>query len=278
MTEEYTLPTDATGRLTFRSWVCTEPNWDGGGVGVSTDGGLTWWLLPPQLNGFHDQISTANSNSPFFGEGIIDGSNVPNGCGASTPRGYDLKTYDLSNLSGQSFKLRFSFFSDTFVEEDGWYIDDAGVEYDVFEPTGSWVSRPISPDPVFGYGWLDGWFDQPAGTTLLFDVLDSQLQPVEGHQNLTLPASLALDALEHPTVHLARSDGHRRQLRDAHGPQSERGANHVHRASTRDEHRSGRHQRSRGRQRPSGRFGPVLDTVAFRTGLSSRWLPVDHRW
>ena len=202
VTEEYTLPTDATGRLTFRSWVCTEPNWDGGGVGVSTDGGLTWWLLPPQLNGFHDQISTANSNSPFFGEGIIDGSNVPNGCGASTPRGYDLKTYDLSNLSGQSFKLRFSFFSDTFVEEDGWYIDDAGVEYDVFEPTGSWVSRPIAPDPVFGYGWLDGWFDQPAGTTLLFDVLDSQLQPVEGHQNLTLPASLALDALEHPTVHL----------------------------------------------------------------------------
>ena len=76
------------------------------------------------------------------------------------------------------------------------------MEYDVFEPTGSWVSRPISPDPVFGYGWLDGWFDQPAGTTLLFDVLDSQLQPVEGHQNLTLPASLALDALEHPTVHL----------------------------------------------------------------------------
>ena len=154
MTEEYTLPTDATGRLTFRSWVCTEPNWDGGGVGVSTDGGLTWWLLPPQLNGFHDQISTANSNSPFFGEGIIDGSNVPNGCGVSTPRGYDLKTYDLSNLSGQSFKLRFSFFSDTFVEEDGWYIDDAGVEYDVFEPTGSWVSRPIAPDPVFGYGRL----------------------------------------------------------------------------------------------------------------------------
>ena len=202
VTEEYNLPTNATARLSFRSWVCTEPNWDGGGVGVSTDGGQNWWLLPPQLNGFHDQISTANTNSPFFSEGIIDGSNVANGCGTSAPRVFELKTYDLSNLSGQSFKLRFSFFSDTYVEADGWYIDDAGVEFDVFEPAGSWVSRPIAPDPVFGYGWLDGWFEQPDGTTLLFDVLDAQHQPIFGHENLTLPASLALDPLEHSTVHL----------------------------------------------------------------------------
>ena len=202
VTEEYNLPTNATARLSFRSWVCTEPNWDGGGVGVSTDGGLNWWLLPPQLNGFHDQISTANTNSPFFSEGIIDGSTVANGCGSTTPRVFELKTYDLSNLSGQSFKLRFSFFSDTYVEADGWYIDDAGVEFDVFAPTGSWVSRSIAPDPVFGYGWLDGWFEQPEGTTLLFDVLDAQHQPIFGLENLTLPASLALDPLEHSTVHL----------------------------------------------------------------------------
>ena len=202
ITEEYTIPNNATARLSFRSWVCTEFNWDGGGVAISTDGGQQWWWLPPQLDGFHDQISTVNTNSPFFGRGIIDGSGVPNGCGSSIQRDFELKTYDLSNLSGQSIKARFSFFSDTYVEADGWYIDDAGVEIDVFESVGTWVSRSISPDPLFGYGWLDGWYEQPDGTGLLFDVLDANLQPVPGHTNLTLPASLALDPKEHPSVHV----------------------------------------------------------------------------
>ncbi|MFZ8906778.1 MAG: hypothetical protein ACO2Y2_05420 [Poseidonia sp.] len=202
ISEEYTVPNNATARLSFRSWVCTEFNWDGGAVAISTDGGQQWWWLPPQLNGFHDQISTVNTNSPFFGRGIIDGSTIPNGCGSSNQRDFELKTYDLSNLSGQSIKARFSFFSDTYVEGDGWYIDDAGVEIDVFESSGTWVSRSISPDPLFGYGWLDGWYDQPDGTTLLFDVLDAQHQPIVGHTNLTLPAPLAVDPLEHSSVHL----------------------------------------------------------------------------
>ncbi|MAH41118.1 MAG: hypothetical protein CMO41_02585 [Verrucomicrobiales bacterium] len=202
ISEEYTVPNNATARLSFRSWVCTEFNWDGGGVAISTDGGQQWWWLPPQLDGFHDQISTVNTNSPFFGRGIIDGSSVPNGCSASNQRDFELKTYDLSNLSGQSIKARFSFFSDTYVEGDGWYIDDAGVEIDVFESTGTWVSRSISPDPLFGYGWLDGWYEQPDGTTLLVDVLDAQHQPIEGHTNLTLPVPVAVDPVEHPTVHV----------------------------------------------------------------------------
>ena len=201
-TQEYSIPTNATARLSFRSWVCTEANWDGGGVAISTDGGQDWWWLPPQLNGFHDQISTVNTNSPLFGEGIIDGSSVPNGCGASNPRDFELKTYDLSNLSGQSLKARFSFFSDTYIEGDGWYIDDAGIEIDVFETAGSWTSQAISPDPIFGYGWLDGWYERPEGTHLLFDVLDANMNPILGHQNMSLPAQLALDPSEHPTVHI----------------------------------------------------------------------------
>ena len=40
--------------------------------------------------------------------------------------------------------LRFSFFSDTFIEMDGWYIDDVGVIVDWFESTGSWTSDLIS--------------------------------------------------------------------------------------------------------------------------------------
>ena len=113
-----------------------------------------------------------------------------------------MKTYDLSNLSGQSLKARFSFFSDTYIEGDGWYIDDAGIEIDVFETAGSWTSQAISPDPIFGYGWLDGWYERPEGTHLLFDVLDANMNPILGHQNMSLPAQLALDPSEHPTVHI----------------------------------------------------------------------------
>ena len=201
-TQEYSIPVNASARLSFRSWVCTEANWDGGGVSISTDGGQNWWWLPPQLNGFHDQISTVNTNSPLFGEGIIDGSSVPNGCGPSNTRKFELKTYDLSNHSGQSLKARFSFFSDTYIEGDGWYIDDAGIEIDVFETSGHWVSSSISPDAMFGYGWLDGWYERPNGTSLLFDLLDAQQQPIPAYQNLTLPAHVALDPNEHPAVHV----------------------------------------------------------------------------
>lgn len=202
VTQEYALPTNASARLAFQSWVCTEANWDGGGVSISTDGGQTWWWLPTDLNGFHDQVSTVNSNSPFFGRGIIDGSSQPNGCNTNKNRPFELKTYDLSNLSGQNVKARFSFFSDTFVEADGWYIDDAGIEIDVFETTGSWTSSALAPDPLFGYGWLDAWYEQPSGTTLSVDVLDANLNPIFGHQNLSFPASLAIDPMEHPSVHI----------------------------------------------------------------------------
>ncbi len=202
VTQEYAIPTNATARLAFQSWVCTEANWDGGGVSISNDGGLTWWWLPPDLKGFHDQISTVNTNSPLFGEGILDGSSLPNGCSTNKNRPFDLKTYDLSNLSGQSVKARFSFFSDTFVEADGWYIDDAGIEIDVFEHQGAWTSQPLAPDPLFGYGWLDGWYTQPAGTNLSIDLLDAQLNPINGHTDLRMPALLALDPVEHPSIHV----------------------------------------------------------------------------
>ena len=200
VTQEYAIPTNATARLSFRSWICSEANWDGGAVSLSTDGGQTWWWLPANVNGFHDQISTVNTNSPLFGQGIIDGSKVPNGCNTNKNRPYELKTYDVSNLSGQTVRARFSFFSDAFVEADGWYIDDAGIEIDVFELQGNWTSLSLQPDPLFGYGWLDGWFEEPEGTTLRIDILDAFDEPIFGHQNLSLPASLALDPIEYPAV------------------------------------------------------------------------------
>ena len=200
-TPEYTLPVNSTSRLTFRSWVCTEASWDGGAVSISTDAGQNWWYLPPTLNGFHDQISTVNSNSPFYGEGILDGSNVAGGCNNGV-RGFDLKTFDLSNLSGLDVRARFTFFSDQLIELDGWYIDDAGIEIDVYETEGTWTSDALQPHPVFGWGQVDGFVQQPENTSLLFDVLDSNGTVIEGYENRTLPIPLALDPHLHATLHL----------------------------------------------------------------------------
>ena len=142
---EYLLPIGSSSRLSFKSWVCTEANWDGGAISVSTDGGINWWYLPPSIGNFHDQISTINTNSPFYGEGIFDGSTINGGC-SNTIHPFVNKTFDTSNLSGEDIRFRYSFFSDQLLEYDGWYIDDAGVEIDVFESQGSWISDIFSPD------------------------------------------------------------------------------------------------------------------------------------
>ena len=205
VTPTYEVPTNATARLTFRSWMCSEPNWDGGAVSISLDEGDTWWFIPPETSVFHDQISTANANSPLYGEGIFDGSKVTGGCTASTapaPRGYDLKTYEFNNFSGQSVRARFTFFSDAYLEADGWYLDDAGIEVDVFETQGAWISPPVSPTGFYGYGMLDAWYEQPNSTSIEFDVLDLNNQIIPGHEGVTLPFHLALDPVEYPSINL----------------------------------------------------------------------------
>jgi hypothetical protein len=200
-TPEYTLPVNSTARLTFRSWVCTEASWDGGAVSLSTDGGENWWFLPPTLNGFHDQISTVNSASPLFGEGIIDGSGVAGGC-HNVARGFELKSYDVSNLSGMNVRAKFTFFSDQLIELDGWYIDDAGIEIDVYEPEGNWTSGTLLPHPLFGWGQVDGFVHQPENTSIGVDVLDSNGTIIQGYANRSLPLSLPLDTIQHPTISL----------------------------------------------------------------------------
>ena len=208
---EYSIPSSASARLTFNSWVCTEANWDGGAVSVSTDGGINWWYLPAKIGDFHDQISTANTNSPFYGEGIFDGSTIVNGCrNSSLP--FQVKQYDISNLSGSDVRFRFSFFSDQLIELDGWYIDDVGIEVDVFEQSGEWLSQLIYADENFGWSQIDGLVSQPNGTQVVFDVIDaSSGLVVEGYSNRTLPIELLFDPVEVPSIQInakLSSDNH----------------------------------------------------------------------
>ena len=208
-TPEYFIPENSTSRLTFRSWVCTEANWDGGAVSISTDGGENWWFIPPTYNGFHDQLSTTNIYSPLYNQGIFDGSRVVGGC-HNVQRGFDLKEYDLSNLTGSSVRAKFTFFSDQLVELDGWYIDDAGIEIDVYEPNGSWTSEVLTPDPLFGWGQLDGFVVEPSNTSVRFDVLDANGTLIDGYENRTLPIDLPFDTAKHPElfirVHMSSLD------------------------------------------------------------------------
>ena len=146
-------------------------------VSASTDGGINWWYLPATLGSFHDQLSTVNSNSPFFNEGIFDGSTIGNNCRNST-RPFDLKQYDVSNLSGNDIRFKYSFFSDQLIELDGWYLDDAGVEIDMYQDSGTWISPPIYPDDEFGWGQLDGFVNQPEGTNVKFDIIDNSSNQV----------------------------------------------------------------------------------------------------
>ena len=166
---------------------------------MSTDGGISWWYLPPTIGTFHDQISTINTNSPFYGEGIFDGSTVSGGC-RNTIHPFDNKTFDTSNLSGENIRFRYSFFSDQLLEYDGWYIDDAGMEIDVFENNGSWISEILTPNPDFGWGSIDGLVKQPLGTNVTFDLLDIDNNIIAGYDNRILPIDVQLDAEAYPSI------------------------------------------------------------------------------
>ena len=209
---EYIIPDNVTAQLSFRQWICTEAAWDGGAVSLSTDGGLNWWYLPADPGGFHDRISTVNTNSPFYGEGLLDGSQVMGGCGSGASRPFELKTADISNLSGQSVRLRFSFFSDQFVERDGWYVDDAGIDVAIFELAGDWISPSITPHPVFGYGHLDGLAHEPANTTLRFSLMDANGDIIPEYHQRIMPFSVDLNPIEYPSVqivvHLASNNSY----------------------------------------------------------------------
>lgn len=197
VTPIYDIPENSTARLTFKSWVCTESSWDGGAVSLSTDGGDNWWFIAPDLNGFHDQLSQVNTQSPFYGEGIFDGSSIVGGC-HNVVRGFDLKQSDLSNLSGQSVRARFSFFSDAYVQLDGWYLDDAGIEIDAFVPQGEWTSDLISFDGDFqNGGLLDGFVEESEATEIRFDILAANGDKIAHLQNKTLPLLVDLDQTIH---------------------------------------------------------------------------------
>ena len=196
----YNIPLGATARLTFSHWICTEASWEGGAIFTSVDDGITWQHFGGNISGFYDTVSQLNANSPLHSLGIFDGSNVVGGCGSQNDKQtFDRISGDLSYLAGNDVRIRFSFFSDTYVEEDGWYIDDAGIEIDNFQLQGSWVSPNISANE---YGWarLTSLYWSPNGTNVTVDVLDPNGTVLPGFEERILPFNLDISAWKYPQL------------------------------------------------------------------------------
>ena len=108
--------------LNFKTWYYLESGYDYGYIEISTDGGSTW-----------NTLGSVNGNSG----------------------GWIEKTYDLSSYSGQA-QIRFRLNSDTYVTEEGWYIDDVQIgppaypnievnplSFDVTAPAGTTVVESL---------------------------------------------------------------------------------------------------------------------------------------
>ena len=193
----YHLPVGATARLSFQHWICTEAAWDGGAVFTSIDDGISWQYFGENQTGFYERTSQVNTNSPLFGHDIFDGSTVNNGCGNNnTAHTFASKSGDISFLAGNDVRIRFTFYSDAYVSESGWYIDDAGIEIDRFVSNGTWLSPIIDVDEA-GWARLASLFHTPDETGISIDILDQYGAEIPDKQNLSLPFTIGIGVWEH---------------------------------------------------------------------------------
>ncbi len=198
-TKDWLVPYNSSAFLVFDHWVCTELNWDGGLISISNDHGLTWSPFAQQQQNFYDAVSTANPFSPLYNLSIFDGSSQTGGCNVQP---WDSKRANLSAWAGDSVRFRFTFFSDSYVEGAGWYIDNVGVEVDLFESSGKWTSPQIMADAV-GYGTVTIGGEIPQGTIVLATVLDSTWTPIVGYNERSLPLNLrGISPFTHSSIYL----------------------------------------------------------------------------
>ena len=79
------------------------------------------------------------------------------------------------------------------MEEDGWYIDDAGIIIDRFREHGTWTSPVVDADDA-GWARLTSLYESPDETQISVDVLDVNNNIIEGQENMSLPLDLKIAA------------------------------------------------------------------------------------
>ncbi|MEZ4657243.1 MAG: M4 family metallopeptidase [Caldilineaceae bacterium] len=124
-----TLPFGAdTPRLAFDHWFATEPDWDGGNLKISVNGGA-WQLAPASAfthNGYNTVLisAAANNTNPLAAEAAFSSFN-PNSFSGS----WGQSQVDLSGLAtaGDTVQLRFELGVDQCSGVTGWYVDDVQI-------------------------------------------------------------------------------------------------------------------------------------------------------
>ncbi|MGH8945013.1 MAG: Ig-like domain-containing protein, partial [Acidimicrobiia bacterium] len=112
--------------LTFWHRFDTEPNFDGGVLEVSSDGGATWQDVQEAggvflANGYNSIIDPSNAGNPLQGREAWSGPSSPP-AGATEML---LVEVDLTALAGDTIQVRYRFGQDQlFGQPGGWFIDD----------------------------------------------------------------------------------------------------------------------------------------------------------
>ena len=194
-TPAYNLPLGASARLTFDQWRSAETNFDGGAVFISVNNGTFTHFDPVLANGSSWYDGTCNfCSTPLSNLGVFDGRQFLG------TQSWQTTTADLTSYSGSHLQFRFTFGSDSIIHQDGWYLDNIGVEVDYFEQSGEWLSPMITLDDV-GDGFVDVEANTPTGTWIAGSVTDSAGNELDGYENLSFPISLAgIDRDTYPTI------------------------------------------------------------------------------
>ncbi|MEM9290370.1 MAG: trypsin-like peptidase domain-containing protein [Acidobacteriota bacterium] len=155
LSDPIVLPPGVPAVLEFHHFYNIEPNWDGGVLEVSTDGGTTWVDIldgnPDRfLEGGYTGPLNASSN-PLGGRAAWHGNN----------QSFGRVQVDLTDFAGQSIQLRFRMGCDTSVAATGWWVDDVSVYYGGV-CTGSPGLDTVFED-TFSDGTTDSWDEIDTG-------------------------------------------------------------------------------------------------------------------
>ena len=191
-TPGYSIPAGASARLTFSHWMCAESNWDGGTIFISTNN-VNWNHFDPGGAAFYDVNGfSSNTNGQLANLWLFDGRNSvpPGGFSCNGPHNlWEAKSADLSSYSGQTVWFRFTFETDSSVTDEGWYLDDVGLEVDYFMDEGNWLSPAIQIDDLGG-GFVDVDATMGNGTWISGTIMDGSGNTITGFSNMTFPISL----------------------------------------------------------------------------------------
>lgn len=148
----FDLSTALWPMLYFDQIAIIEDNWDHGYVEISTDGGLTWIILPPstyQGNGQYIPPLYNNPEGPCFMQMSYPDWNV------SPPNNslWKAEAFDLSSYVGiPNAMIRFRLKSDSSIQQYGWLIDNVEVKeapqysFTVIPPIDAHVGLGLSHD------------------------------------------------------------------------------------------------------------------------------------